>query len=223
MRVDPVEKLRVCFNEKNAGYAVALRKSGNADFYFTMARVASYEQRQGEAPDAVYSTGVDYSKPITDVDCSYDETYIQFGEGKNAVVKSIDHALQARVSVEEADTLENYIFKNIFFQKVKNHCKLFSCFVFVGTYIFVSHGPYLSLFNVLKQKWIDHMVFDSEIVQVFRSEDGHGGMDICVLQDDGKIDIIHKTEDAYEDGTPGRYEIDDSLEKTIEGEFLQHD
>jgi hypothetical protein len=40
---DPIKKLSVCFNDKNAGYAVGLRKSGNADFYFTMARVASYE------------------------------------------------------------------------------------------------------------------------------------------------------------------------------------
>jgi hypothetical protein len=27
----------------------------------------------------------------------------------------------------------------------------------VKTYIFVSHGRYLSLFNVLKKKWLDHM------------------------------------------------------------------
>lgn len=85
------------------------------------------------------------------------------------------------MSPEEADTIEHYKFSNIFYQRVKNHCKLFSCFVFVKTYIFVSHGKYLSLFNVLKREWLDHIEFDSEIVQVFRSEDGKGGFDICVL------------------------------------------
>lgn len=42
-KYDDVRKLRVSFTANGAGYAVALRKSGNADFYFTMARVASYE------------------------------------------------------------------------------------------------------------------------------------------------------------------------------------
>jgi hypothetical protein len=76
------------------------------------------------------------------------------------------------VSPEEADTIERYKFSNVFYQRVKNHCKIFNCFVFVKTYIFVSHGRFLSLFNVLKQSWIDHIKFEAEIVAVFRSEDG---------------------------------------------------
>jgi hypothetical protein len=93
--------------------------------------------------------------------------------------------------------------------------------VFVKTYIFVSHGKYLSLFNVLKQKWLDHIEFDSEIVQVFRSEDGNGGFDICVLQKSNMITIITRTNEAYEDGTVGKYKITSDLK--VEGEFLQHD
>jgi hypothetical protein len=115
---------------------------------------------------------------------------------------------------------------------VKNHCKLFSCFVFVQTYIFVSHGPYLSLFNVLKQKWIDHMNFNfatggkkgekkSEIIQVFRSELDDGSFDICVLTSDNKIYLVSKTNQKYPDGTIGRYEV--MNEFPIEGKFLQHD
>jgi hypothetical protein len=98
-------------------------------------------------------------------------------------------------------------FKHIFYQRVKNHCKLFNCFVFVGTYIFVSHGKYLSLFNVLKNRWLDHMEFSAEVIQVFRSEDGDGGFDICVLTADNKIYVVSRTDDKFEDGTPGRYEI----------------
>lgn len=148
-----------------------------------MARVASYERQidqpnddpdnqDGEEESLMQQPKkLDLSHPVMDVDCSFDCTYVLFGSESDgtAVVKGIDHSLQARVSPEEADTIENYSFRNIFYQRVKNHCKIFSCFVFVKTYIFVAHGKYLSLFNVLKQKWIDHMEFRSEIVQVFRS------------------------------------------------------
>ena len=67
------------------------------------------------------------------------------------------------------------------------------------------------------------MEFKSEIVQVFRSDSGNGGFDICVLQYDGEIAIIHKTDLMYPDGTPGKYEIDEDLKFQVEGEFLQHD
>jgi hypothetical protein len=125
------------------------------------------------------------------------------------------------VSPEEADTIEHYKFSHIFYQRVKNHCKIFSCFVFVKTFIFVSHGRYLSLFNVLKQRWLDHIEFESDIVQVFRSEDGKGGFDICVLQQSNIITILARTNKVYPDKTPGKYEIETSLR--VEGEFLQHD
>lgn len=67
------------------------------------------------------------------------------------------------------------------------------------------------------------MQFDTDIVQVFRSESGHGGYDICVLQNDGQIAVIHPTDEAYEDGTPGKFQIDPSLGQRVEGQFLQHD
>lgn len=76
------------------------------------------------------------------------------------------------MAIEEASHLELYIFKNIFYQRVKNHIKLFSCFVFADTYIFVSHGQYISIFDVVNKKWIEHLKFNNEIIQIFRSENG---------------------------------------------------
>lgn len=51
-------------------YAVALRKSGNADFYFNMSRVASYEANSNQEanPDSQF----DYTKEIVDVECSFE-------------------------------------------------------------------------------------------------------------------------------------------------------
>ena len=87
----------------------------------------------------------------------------------------IDHELKTRMCFEESDVIpsKTFNFKNIFYQRIKDHCiilkynilgKLFNSFVFLKTYIFVAHGTIISLFDVLKGKWIKHLVFDSEIL-----------------------------------------------------------
>jgi hypothetical protein len=46
VKFDPIKKFCQTITSTSDGfmaYAVALRKSGNADFYFNMSRVASYE------------------------------------------------------------------------------------------------------------------------------------------------------------------------------------
>ena len=67
--------------------------------------------------------------------------------------------------------------------------KIITGFVFLKTYIFVAHGKILSLYDVLKQKWMKHMMFEEEILQVFRQkyEDDY---DVCVLLADCKIKVI---------------------------------
>jgi hypothetical protein len=96
------------------------------------------------------------------------------------------------MSIETSQVLDDLNFKNIFFQKIQNHCKIFSCFVFVQTYIFVAHANILSLFEVQKLKWKEdnHLVFEENIIKVFRSINRSGGFDICVMLKNGKILVI---------------------------------
>jgi hypothetical protein len=97
---------------------------------------------------------IDPTETIHAVECSFDETYILIGKGE---VKSIDHSLKSRMSYEESDTRKNFSFLNIFYQRIKNHCKIFNSFVFIKTFILVAHGNIVSLFSVLGQKWIRHI------------------------------------------------------------------
>ncbi len=46
---------------------------------------------------------------------------------------------------------------NVFYQRIKKHCKLFTGFVFLKTFIFVAHGRILSLYDILKQKFTRHI------------------------------------------------------------------
>ena len=127
-KLDNVKKFQICFSvpkdDHIESFAIALRKSGNCDFYYQLAKVASYEQKVAvpdEEEDLSKSTRkrpkLDFSVPIFDVDCSFDQTYVTFGkdQNNNDIVMGVNHALQSRVSPEEADRIENYNFSNIFY------------------------------------------------------------------------------------------------------------
>jgi hypothetical protein len=132
-KYDEIKKFSISFTEKKDGsidsFAIALRKSGSCDFYYCLAKVATYERiidqnYYDEMEDGTESKRpkLDMTHPVMDVDCSFDMTYVLFGSEKDgtAIVKGIDHSLQSRVSPEEADTVEHYKFSNIFYQRVKN-------------------------------------------------------------------------------------------------------
>lgn len=150
-----------------------MRESSKVDFYFNGSRVSSIT----DPADTVHS-----------VDCSFDETYVLVGKQD---VKSISHDLCARISYEEAESMKNYIFQNIFYQKIKNHCKLFNSFVFIKTYMLVAHGHIVSFFSVLKQKWIKHFEFDCQVKSIFRLYDEDDNFDVCVLLADGRVKFIN--------------------------------
>jgi len=77
--------------------------------------------------------------------------------------------LQSRQSISESRIIEKYNINNVFYQRIKSHCKIFKGFVFLKTFIFVAHGKILSLYDMLKQKFTQHMQFEDDIMQVFRS------------------------------------------------------
>jgi hypothetical protein len=67
----------------------------------------------------------------------------------------------------------------------------------VGTYIFVSHGKILTLFDVQKKSIFEHLIFERDIMNVFRSSDGQGGFDIVAMLANGLIKIVSKFNDRY--------------------------
>jgi hypothetical protein len=133
------------------------------------------------------------------------------------LVRSMKNSARNQLSIEASQVIDDLNFKNIFFQRIQNHCKIFSYFVFVQTYIFVAHANILSLFDVQKLNWKEdnHLVFEDTIIQVFRSLNRSGGFDICVMLKNGKIQVIvQKGADYY---------IEYKLELMIDGMFIQHD
>jgi hypothetical protein len=74
----------------------------------------------------------------------------------------------------------------------------------------VAHGHIVSLFNILKQKWINHFEFDSQVVSIFRMKDENDDFDICVLLTDGKIIFINQREN--EDLDSEDFSIDTNID-----------
>lgn len=48
VKLDEIKKFSICFTEKSDGtiesFAIALRRSGSCDFYYCLAKVATYER-----------------------------------------------------------------------------------------------------------------------------------------------------------------------------------
>ena len=76
---------------------------------------------------------VDYSKPAREVSLSFDETFVGYGPVKEAkeLVRRMKNSSRGQISIEASDVLDDLNFKNVFFQRIQNHCKVFSYYVFV--------------------------------------------------------------------------------------------
>jgi len=137
------------------------------------------------------------------------------------LIRAINHKLEARVSLEETEIIDKYPFENIYYQRVKSYCKVFSAFVFAGTDIFVSHGKILTQFDVQKRTIVDHITFDREIIDVSRAYDGLGGFDIVVILAKGIVKIVCKDENSQRYGR--REDMSAEIQQSIHGYYNQHD
>eukprot|EP00347_Sterkiella_histriomuscorum_P017370 403349643 len=202
-RFDPVVKFIASFDKWDDLFAVALRESSKLDIYYNGSRVSSIN----DPSDTIYA-----------VECTFDEIFIQIGKND---VRSIKTDLTTRMCLEESEQKKNIIFPNIFYQKIKNHCKIFNSFVFIKTYMLVAHGHIVSFFSVLKQKFIKHFEFDCQVEGIFRQLDDNEEFDVCVLLTDGRIKFINKR--GNEDPDSEEYSLDTELELQCKGNLLTFD
>ena len=98
--------------------------------------------------------------------------------------------------------------------------KIYNSFVFPKTYIMVAHANIVSVFDILENKWINHIVFESDIVSMLRQE-GDNGMEIAALTSAGRIHMI-VPKSLPDSPSTQLYEIDDTALFQLEGRLLQH-
>ena len=81
---------------------------------------------------------------------------------------------------------------------VQNHMSLFSGFHIVQhckmTLALITHGPFLSIYNLVWKKWTKHIVFEEDVLRLFRMAvpDKNEAIE-CIILKNGKcfFDILH--------------------------------
>ena len=84
-------------------------------------------------------------------------------------VRTIDLKWENEICYEKSEYKAHYNFNNLFFQRIKKFCKIFSHFLLVGTTLIVSHGKMISLYSILSRAWMQHFYFDHSVRELFRN------------------------------------------------------
>ncbi len=101
--------------------------------------------------------------------------------------------------------------------------------MFLKTFIFVAHGNILSLYDILKEKFTNHIKFDDKINQVFRSltkeHDDNEELEkqefnICVLLENGRLLFLTRRNG---EGGEDVYLEDPKMEQDVQGKIIQFD
>lgn len=101
--------------------------------------------------------------------------------------------------------------------------------MFLKTFIFVAHGNILSLYDILKERFTNHIKFDDKISQVFRSltkeHDDNEVLEkqefnICVLLENGRLLFLTRRNGK---GGEDVYLEDPKLEQDVQGKIIQFD
>lgn len=119
-------------------------------------------------------------------------------------IRVLDLKWENEISYENSVYKKGYTMNNLFFQRIKKHCKPFSNFSLVGTVLIVSHANMISMFSIITQKWVKHFFYASEIWEIFRNHSENHDKSITVLFSDQTVCVIkqQKQENTSEDQEP---------------------
>lgn len=168
---DSLKKVRYTFWDKT-NYSVALRQRGDIDLYWNMQRVDSSQQLN-----------------VQDVAIGFDSSFISYltqdGEFKEQVIEH-SYGKEMRMNKMEDIPFSDFDIKKVFYQKIKAYCNMFESSCLIRTNLWVAHNKYVSVYNILENKWINHCKF-SEYVQLFRKKEGDELFTAGIMYPDGSL------------------------------------
>jgi hypothetical protein len=129
VKLDPVVDLHSIWDDKETHFAITLRKSGAFDIYWNYTLIDSSIEGRADR-----------------VDLSFDTAYYM----KCTHVWGVSLSYGNRVSHANAEVHDHTDPHTIFYQRMKNNCKIFNSFTLIRNTFFVAHGRIISIFNALK-------------------------------------------------------------------------
>ena len=125
---------------------------------------------------------------------------------EDGTIYIIELSWGTRIGMEVAtklDVLTRIEWSKIFFRTIANHFKLFPSFCLINTSFFLAHGKTISLFDIIKKEWVEHIFFDIKAVKVFRNEKEEHVYNLGVYLENGRINLI----DSEDTTDPRKWKI----------------
>lgn len=138
---DGLKKVRFVFWDKT-NYSIALRNKGDIDLYWNMQRVDS-----------------SYLLNVQNVAIGFDSSFISYLDSEGKVKEQvIEHSQgkEMRINKMEEVPFSDFDIKKVFYQKIKAYCNMFESSCLIRTNLWVAHNKFVSVFNILENRWINH-------------------------------------------------------------------
>ncbi len=91
---------------------------------------------------------------------------------------------------------------NLFTRSISTHFKFYPSFCLINTSFFLAHGNIISLFDIIKKKWVKHFIVEEKVLKVFRNEKDDNLYNLGAYLDNGRIKLIDSSDptnpDAWE-------------------------
>lgn len=102
------------------------------------------------------------------------------------------------------------------FDKIKSHLKMFTSMLLGRKSFLVSHGKLVSVYDLIKNAWVQHFIFDSEVCCILKDAEEYGEQSIFIVLSSGNIELARQQLTA-DDCT---WQLDENGQK-IEGQIVK--
>jgi len=191
---DPIRKVRYVVWE-GMNYSVALRQSQDIDIYWNLQRV--------DSSDRLF---------VEDVEISYDQIFVVYKDplSKRTVSEVLKNNLNKEMRVDKMEEIpyDDFDIAKTFYQNVKANVNMFGSSCLIRTNLWVSHGKFVSVYNILKNKWVNNCKF-ADTVELFRMKESEELFSTGIMYPSGKI-LTDVKRIVDEGGSPdGNYSFED--------------
>eukprot|EP00347_Sterkiella_histriomuscorum_P010355 403376619 len=204
LRKDPIKKFTQIIKANEFQFGVAIRQSGQADFYWNFSLVSSSNEKE-----------------LFD-DCTSNFDFLYLKQTYSNLIFSIELIHDTRVGV---DVATNYLYEDPYWHSrqyglIKDHVRIFTGYTLANIQFFVSYLNFVSVYDVITKQFIQHFEFNSRCMKLFRTEKSDYGSGVnndssqglvLVHLENGEIAIIEIDKD--EETGNDRYTLRDQRDK----------
>ncbi|CDW83568.1 wd-40 repeat protein [Stylonychia lemnae] len=169
---DPIIKFKYVHALGNYLFAVALRKSLLVDIYWNNSLVATS------------------SEQFQDIDVTFEFIQLYSLAGRLKVFPLSIGSKMKFESIQDKGPISQHDWDRIFYSKLADYFKFYTSYCLINTSFFIARENIISIYDIIKKKWIKHFYEDENVVQVFKTEKSDGEYQLGIFLNTGKVKLI---------------------------------